>query len=705
MKEIMIQRGKVIRVPADEIKLKDSQHFPYIVGDADKVRSVIDLLKVIQYSTCPEFPEWETSEIDSQYESLVSASNIAELLEGAPELIQDAFGKAKFIVQIEMNSEKFNYFYIVENLPEEWSLLDAIGCIVDANRIQKHCSHMQDTLDVGRSTRPLVFEFNDYSLPIVKISHSDARYIAKDQDAIYYSTPSNRIASRINHFLAQLMVAEMEYTEDEKVKLIHPIKSIGELFSFFTENNELKDRLDKARLIRSLGIEDDEYEYFYLVEGKSALGVTDIMGHQKDISVAIASSEYENPKNSNCINCPFRPEISFNYLTQRELDEFTDDIEYGNIENHISDIYGKSGKLLYDLILTIEGIENNAELQDRINNTLINQLKKKFNPDLTPVQITVKKTDDHDDGKKLMNLHNKDNEELDLYSCDTNKAQHSAHVLIVHSLYSICSTSKTTIFPFKKKIKDSEGVTNLPPGEVEIGKKVFSYNKSLAILYGLFYNSFCFSSSRNTHKGTVHMSFIDLLISFDKNLGDYNIFQKMEKFKDYKYGIDIRNEFYSKCKEKIYTKSKNNNPVDFICKYIQALGTNEITDSVTYLDVICHILENIKEIAAQEAKNIGDKERAIYEALCNLNCDEKDLYSDYEDLIKVEGGNDKQKTSYHNIERAVFKTQSGSKYVDALPQIQIVTNITGNTDYVGAAFKNLCELFKALFRSWTKQND
>ena len=721
MKKIMIERGKVIRVPRDvEFKGGHSQYVPHIVADAGKTRRVLeDLNWVLSPLGLPlEAQGWMRPRIFPQYDSFTSASNIPELLQGDPEMLQETFGKAKFIIRLKLDSEKFNYYYIDENLPQNFGLTDVIACLDNAERIKEHCRRIKDTLDTGKSMQPLVFEFNDYSLPIIKIALSEAAYIAKNYGAIYYSASYGRDASRLNKVLAKLMATDMEYTDDERIKLVHPVQSIKKLFTFYEENPELEDRLDKALMITSLGIEDD-YEYFSLVEGNSST-VVDVIRQQKDISDISASVWSDNLVKATCDTCPFRIGKYNDYVTyfhdcyffpQKELEQIITDVEEGNIEDLISQIYGNQGKELYDLILSAKGISDDAEMKKRITDTVSSVLKKRFNRECTNARTIKVSQSEKKTAKRFLELREGDGKIMNFYAKDSSRATYSAHVLLLHALYSECSKSTMTVFPFHT---DSfEGPCNKELKESVFKRRKIYYSQELAILFGLLYNLYYFRNSSSATNEDWGNNIVDLIICFDEKLGNDDeklgngsILRKMNEF-----GALVDSpDFHIKAKSLITDK------IGFISKYLKALGTIKLTSesemAPSYLDAICDIIENKNETIIRRSEdgseNVYDV-KFIYKALQELpgKLSEMEnsqghyqkfvIYEDYEELLKRDNFNSKFDAAYKNINEVLFGAQYSSKLRKALPKIHL--EIDNNVDVV---FNNLCKLFKALFHSWDK---
>ena len=509
--ETKIPRGKVIRVPAD-IKLKgsQSQYMPHIIADADKIKSVIeDLSKIFCLTGLPfNALEWIAPETFPQYESLTSASNIPELLEGDQEMLQEAFGKAKFIIRLKIDSKKFNYYYTDENLPQEFSLLDVIACLGNASRIQERCNHISSSLDFGDSRKPLVFEFNNYSLPIVKISLSDAKYTAKVHDAIYCSARSSHVVAGLNHVLAKLMVAEVNYTEDQVVKLVQPVQNIKNLFVFYEEMPELEEKLYMARMIKSLGVEDG-YEYFYLVESDSRLGVVDIMERQKDIAaISIQTSGLEA---CNWVNCPFTandinqlgPTHTNNFLNKLQsidekydilsrLEGLSSDSDNGEILKVLRVLKGSNVADFCQELLT------DATNAEAVKTGIINSLKRKKSLKIDidiqssgQMAVTFNETaleyPRHESGEKKGKKIN-------------SKMNHAPYVLLVMLLYKLYKRKKEegkggTIFQFSNSgnISGKYDEQVVYPSSKEPNKRIrkdIFYNKGLAVLYGFVYNIF-----------------------------------------------------------------------------------------------------------------------------------------------------------------------------------------------------------------------
>ena len=492
--ETKIPRGKVIRVPAD-IKLKkgrQSQYMPHIIADADKIKSVIeDLSKIFRLTGLPfNALEWIAPETFPQYESLTSASNIPELLEGDQEMLQEAFGKAKFIIRLKINSEKFNYYYTDENLPQEFSLLDVIACLGNASRIQERCNHISSSLDFGDSRKPLVFEFNNYSLPIVKISLSDAKYTAKVHDAIYCSARSSHVVAGLNHVLAKLMVAEVNYTEDQVVKLVQPVQNIKNLFVFYEEMPELEEKLYMARMIKSLGVEDG-YEYFYLVESDSRLGVVDIMRHQKDIA-NISQQTSSGWSTCKCNNCPYSPfsengsdaDVLYNNcinFNPGQLSQMKTDLN--NLDSKSPDDLGKS-------ISQLLKVEDNPSAMALLNDLLKDEAtKKKIIDFCTPqkqveIQLTISREPTKDFYPASIQINRKE-----LTKGTKSRNKYAPYVLWIMSLYDKYlsekyreSRGKFSIFQFANEDRSEKHTLR--------GRAYF--NDVLALLFGVLYNIFSF---------------------------------------------------------------------------------------------------------------------------------------------------------------------------------------------------------------------
>ena len=480
--ETKIPRGKVIRVPAD-IKLKGSRHVSYIISESDKLTCITkELMRIF---------EWMDSEIChrclSKCESLVATDCIASLLEGDPETI-DVFGSAKLIIKFDLNSIRYNYYYVVENLPDDWSPLDIIGCFADADRIRDYCASNQIMPDFGEGM--LTFEFNDSSLPIIKVALSEADYIAKNREAIYYSDPFGDAASKINQVLAKLMAAEMNYTHNERVKLVRSVQSIKGLFSFYEKNPELENRLDKALMIKSIGIEDG-CEYFYLVESDSRLGVVDIMRHQKDIA-DISQQTSSGWSTYKCNNCPYSPFsengsdadvlyydcINFNpgQLSQMKTD-------LNNLDSKSPDDLGKS-------ISQLLKVEDNPSAMALLNDLLKDEAaKKKIIDFCTPqkqveIQLTISRETTKDFYPASIQINRKE-----LTKGTKSRNKYAPYVLWIMSLYDKYlsekyreSRGKFSIFQFANEDRSEKHTLR--------GRAYF--NDVLALLFGVLYNIFSF---------------------------------------------------------------------------------------------------------------------------------------------------------------------------------------------------------------------
>lgn len=492
--ETKIPRGKVIRVPA-YIKLKGSPHVSYIISESDKLTCITkELMRIF---------EWMDSEICHRYlskcESLVATDCIVSLLEGDPETI-DVFGSAKLIIKFDLNSIRYNYYYVVENLPDDWSPLDVIGCFADADRIRDYCASNQRMPDFGEGM--LTFEFNDSSLPIIKVALSEADYVAKNREAIYYSDPFGDAASKINQVLAKLMAAEMNYTHNERVKLVRPVQSIKGLFSFYEKNPELENKLDKALMIKSIGIEDG-YEYFYLVESDSRLGVVDIMRHQKDIA-NISQQTSSGWSTCKCNNCPYSPfsengsdaDVLYNNcinFNPGQLSQMKTDLN--NLDSKSPDDLGKS-------ISQLLKVEDNPSAMALLNDLLKDEAaKKKIIDFCTPqkqveIQLTISRETTKDFYPASIQINRKE-----LTKGTKTRNKYAPYVLWIMSLYDKYlsekyreSRGKFSIFQFANE--DRSGKHTLR------GRAYF--NDVLALLFGVLYNIFSFdgfSTSRRNSRG------------------------------------------------------------------------------------------------------------------------------------------------------------------------------------------------------------
>lgn len=517
MDKILIQRGKVIRVPAD-VKLKNDKQTAYIVAHKRKVWNVEHTLHIPdKWFIMHADLEWMINhDIDNyrffRHKGLGAINCISELLDTEEDIIQEVFKDAKFILQLDIVSEKFNYFYIVEELSEDWSLLDIIGCFLNAKKVQDTFRRKQEALDFGKVLRPLVFELNDYSLPIIKISLSDATYIAKNPDAIYYSVSDDYIASKINKVLTWLMMEEMEYTEEEKVKLVHPTKSIRELFSLENPDLDLADKLDKALMIKWLGMRDDEYDYFYLVEGKSSPRVLDVIGHLNDLSI-IQSQSFSELRTCGYGKCPF-----INLDDSDKVFKLYDLNDVQTIEkkrNSIADL-GKistqstdedifkaleifKSREVADFCREVLDIKDNDNIRSAIKARIVNCLSPNFTTNELKIDIKIESM-----GKMEIKINQKpltypvrEGKKIN------NKMNHTPYVLLVMMLYRLYKdkkdnkgnkagvifqfanskqNQKQTVSPYNQQVKYNDVLNN------KKNSKDLYYNKATAILYGLLYH-------------------------------------------------------------------------------------------------------------------------------------------------------------------------------------------------------------------------
>ena len=365
-----------------------------------------------------------------------------------------------------------------------------IACLGNASRIQERCNHISSSLDFGDSRKPLVFEFNNYSLPIVKISLSDAKYTAKVHDAIYCSARSSHVVAGLNHVLAKLMVAEVNYTEDQVVKLVQPVQNIKNLFVFYEEMPELEEKLYMARMIKSLGVEDG-YEYFYLVESDSRLGVVDIMRHQKDIA-NISQQTSSGWSTRKCNNCPYSPfsengsdaDVLYNdciNFNPGQLSQMKTDLN--NLDSKSPDDLGKS-------ISQLLKVEDNPSAMALLNDLLKDEAaKKKIIDFCTPqkqveIQLTISRETTKDFYPASIQINRKK-----LTKGTKSRNKYAPYVLWIMSLYDKYlsekhrdSRGKFSIFQFANEDRSEKHTLR--------GRAYF--NDVLALLFGVLCNIFSF---------------------------------------------------------------------------------------------------------------------------------------------------------------------------------------------------------------------
>lgn len=495
-----ILKGKVLRVPA-EVKLTQRQQtIPFIVGDEKKVREAVALMGGLHF--CME----EYCKLLSGFGLLTGTSSIEQVLSVEEDCQKEKFGKAKFIAKLDnLKSDTHNYYYIVEDLPEKWSVADVIVCFANAYDIQDRLEKLLPKCFFEGSA---TLNFND-DLPIVRIPKSMARYIAEHKDTPYVKSDTREIL-RINKVLAHLMISEVANSNDPQIQLVRPVVNVRELFA--VENSELAELLSKVQMIKKLDVQDDENDYFYIVVDDMKLNVVDIIGHQVAISRA-SSPVVSTSRSCDCSTCPYYPFFESEAETQKlaflsplvkkrmtAVEELSlspsADMEVlkkeNIIRNAIEDIYGPGSLDLYDEYFNDE---QKALIRDNI--------LKRFQD----YKMTIEVICEANDCKSRYNMRMFcDNKEMKFKSKD--RAIYGPYLLILHSLFNESYRMKNPVmslsdvsFPFSLTVKPDQNNADyynrecIYPDKKTKGDKTYGYyNAKLAILFGLLYDSFIYGN-------------------------------------------------------------------------------------------------------------------------------------------------------------------------------------------------------------------
>lgn len=497
-------RGKVLRISAETTSpfmwLMCRSWVPYIVGDEEKVREVILLMDKMRLRGGSEV----FTNFLWRFCALTATSSIERLLSYEEDHLKDKFANAKFIARLdELKHDTYDYYYIVEDLPEDWSVADVIVCFANARHVQDNLEKLLPRCSFeGEAT----FNF-DGDFPIVRIPKSKARYIAEHQDAPYVAADAREL-SRINKGLAELMLSEITFSNDPQMMLVRPVGNVRDLFA--VEYPELAEFFSKVRMVKKLDFQDDENEYFYVAVDDSKLDLVDIIRHQVVMS-KIPSPEAPSSQPCDCSGCPYLPflgtgidpfTVNFAVMAPAVKKRMTAAIELSSavsavsmeddnvIRAAIEDIYGLGALDLYDKYFT-----DGQKAQIRAN------VLKRFQDCEIDVWCQVNDYKSRYDmrmfcGKKEMAFKGKD------------RAMYGPYLLILHGLMSEVYGAENKVngifdtqFPFS--LTDAPDKSNadyynrkcVQPDKKTGGDKTYGYyNAKLAVLFGLLYNSFIYGN-------------------------------------------------------------------------------------------------------------------------------------------------------------------------------------------------------------------
>lgn len=513
----MTDRGKVIRVPA-EINLKCRQQtIPYIVGADEKVKETVAKMRQMflgedETDSKERMDFYERRKLLWGFWFLEGTSSIEQILSGEEDFLKEKFSNAKFIARLyDLKSDTHNYYYIAEDLPEDWSVADVIACFANAQSIQEYLEKLLPKCSFeGCATLNC-----DDALPIAKIPKSKARYVAAHQDDLYVVCDGREI-SRINKALADLMISEIENSNASQIHLVRSVGNVRELFS--VEHPELAEFLSKVSMIKKLDIQDEDNEFFYIVSDIAGLDVVDMIVHQVAIS-RIPSLPSMESSTCKCSNCPYviddinRTELILNYRSLHSIKSINekqsvlpklDSISSG--DKDISNVDDKDilevlkifkGSSVADFCKELLADENSAEaVKTSIVNSMRQEQDLKININIQSsckMTITFVKTDDdktplkyplkyprHESGDKI-----------------NSKMNHTPYVLLVMILYKLYKEGSkgSTILPFAisgniSGMYNEQVQYKNPKKQDEYLPRNKYYNKGMAILYGFLYNIF-----------------------------------------------------------------------------------------------------------------------------------------------------------------------------------------------------------------------
>ena len=526
MQTITIPKGKVIKTPAAVRFNHSQQTIPYIVCPKEKVYPIVRYFKELTESFRLDFIGNKMSDCNTHsprlqelhhnlystalwgYWFLTATESIPEVMTGDTEYIQKKFHNAKFIVKLDsIKSATHNFYYVVEDLREDFSIADIITLFTDAREIQD--------IVLENPENGLICQSEDekevrHFIPLLRTLKSQARYKAKHPDLIYTSTSPKRYTSLTNSILAEMIALDSDSGSSSSIQTTLPTECIRDLFAI--ESPEFQEKLSNARLIKKIDIQDPDHDYYYVAEGDSDLNAIDIIIHENRISKIAATqpAPTPSPEPQICRWCPFRealanpdfavrknlfsdqvyhlysdtaqPKISqrANALETLAKGKMEHELQEMVIRDAVYDIYGEAALEFYDKYLTEE---KKTELKEDI--------LKRFNACLLEAKCDRHVYYDCETRSNMTNYYNigiyKDGTKLSFQG--KAKSSHSLYVLILHCIYSAHYKAKN----------GSEGSANTSfqyrsaKGDDYYDREYEGhgfYSSRLALLYGVLFNVF-----------------------------------------------------------------------------------------------------------------------------------------------------------------------------------------------------------------------